>query len=66
MAIFPLPLIQEGQLSVYGERIYAKHSIGKLPHGGLPSNSVIRITDRSVMTLAVDRGRKATNRTNKE
>ena len=41
-------------------------SIGKLPSGGLPRNSVVRITDCPDMTSAVYRGRKATNRTNKQ
>ena len=31
----------------------------KLPLGGLPRNSVVRITDRPDMTSAVDHGRKA-------
>ena len=34
-------------------------STGYLPRGGLPWNSVDRITDRPDMTSAVDRGRKA-------
>ena len=34
-------------------------STGNLPRGGLPRNSVNRITDRPDMTSAVDRGRKA-------
>ena len=34
-------------------------STGNLPHGGLPRNSVDRITDRPDMTSAVDRGLKA-------
>ena len=34
-------------------------STGYLPQGGLPRNSVDRITDRPDMTIAVDRGRKA-------
>ena len=34
-------------------------STGSLPRGGLPRNSVDRITDRPDMTSAVDRGRKA-------
>ena len=34
-------------------------STGNLPRGGLPRNSVDRITDRPDMTSAVDRGRKA-------
>ena len=38
-------------------------SPGYLPLGGLHRNSVDRITDRPDMTSAVDRGRKATNKT---
>ena len=34
-------------------------STGYLPRGGLPRNSVDRITDRPDMTSAVDSGRKA-------
>ena len=34
-------------------------STGNLPRGGLPRNSVDRITDRPDMTSAVDRGSKA-------
>ena len=41
-------------------------STGYLPRGGLPRNSVDRITDRPDMTSAVDRGRKASNQTNKQ
>ena len=33
-----------------------------LPQGGLPRNSVDRITDRPDMTSAVDRGRKASTK----
>ena len=42
-AILPLPLIQEEQLSVTGERMC------KLVNclGGLPRNSVVRVTDRA-------------------
>ena len=36
-----------------------------LPLGGLPRNSVDRITDRPDMTSAVDRGRKASTQINK-
>ena len=39
-------------------------STGYLPRGGLPRNSVDRITDRPDMTSAVDRGRKASTQTN--
>ena len=34
-------------------------STGNLPRGGLPRNSVDRITDRPDMTSAIDRGCKA-------
>ena len=37
----------------------------KLPLGGLSRNSVVWITDRPDMTLAVYRGRKASTQTNK-
>ena len=53
MAIPPLPLIREEQLSI-------KPSTGKLPLGGLPRNRVVRIIARPNMTSAVYRGRKAT------
>ena len=36
---------------------------GYLPRGGLPRNSVDRITDRHDMTSALDRGRKASTQT---
>ena len=38
-------------------------STGYLPRGGLPRNSVDRITDRPDKTSAVDRGRKASTKT---
>ena len=41
-------------------------STGYLPQGGLPRNSVDRITDRPDMTSAVVRGRKASTQTNKQ
>ena len=50
----PLPLIQEEQLSVNGE---CTLRTGNLLRGSLPRNSVVSITDRRGMTLAVDRGR---------
>ena len=40
-------------------------STGYLPRGGLPRNSVDRITDRTDMTSAVDRGSKASTQTQK-
>ena len=42
-----------------------RYSSGKLPLGGLPWNSVVRIIDRPDMTIAVYRGHKAINQTNK-
>ena len=41
-------------------------STGYLPRGGLPKNSVDRITDRLDMTSAFDHGRKASIQTNKK
>ena len=41
-------------------------STGYLPRGGLPRNSVDRITDCPDMTSAVDRRRKASTQTNKQ
>ena len=38
-------------------------STGYLPQGGLPRNSVDRLTDRPYMTSAVDRGHKASTQT---
>ena len=45
---------------------YCALSTGKLPRGGLPRNSVDRITDRPDMTSAVYRGRKEPTKTNKQ
>ena len=39
---------------------------GKLPLGGLPRNSVVRITDCPDMTAARFHGRIAANQTNKQ
>ena len=41
-------------------------STGYLPRGGLPRNSMDRITDRPDMTSAVDHGCKASIQTNKQ
>ena len=41
-------------------------SIGYLPQGGLPRNSVDRLTDCPDMTSAVDRGRDASSQINKQ
>ena len=65
-AILPLPLIQEEQFSVNGERMYGMLSTGKLLPDGLPRNSVVRIMDHPDMTSAVYHGHKATNQTNKK
>ena len=40
-------------------------STGILPPGGLPRNSVVRITDHPGMSSAVYHGHKATNQMNK-
>ena len=61
MAILLLSLLQEEQVSVNGERINAKTAL--IPLGGLPMNSVVRITDRPDMTSAVYHERKAINQT---
>ena len=58
MTTLPLPLIQE-------EWLMAKKctlSTSKLPVGGLPKNSVVRITDCRDMTAAYH-GRKSTYQT---
>ena len=48
-AILSLPLIQEEQLSATGERMCTKYCREVLVHclGGLPRNSVFRVTDRA-------------------
>ena len=38
--------------------------IGKLPEGGLPKNSLVRMTDHPNMTSAVYSGHKAINQKN--
>ena len=63
-AILPLPLIREEHLSINAKRCAL--STGNLLRGGLPRNSVDRITDRSDMTSAVYRGSKASTQTNKQ
>ena len=51
--ILSLPLIQEGQLSVSGERMCA--NTGEWLRGlSLPKKSVVRKTDRLDMTLWID------------
>ena len=58
---FLLPLFQEGQLSVTGESMCTKYSVvNRLGGLSLPRKSVVRLTDRSDMTLDVYRGRKTT------
>ena len=54
-------LIKKEQLSVNGERMYSTLNTGKLPPGGLPRNSVVRLTGHPDMTSAVYHGRKALN-----
>ena len=56
MAILSLPPIQEEQLFVNGQRMYA-YSTGKLHMGGLPRNSGVKIiaiqTSPQLFTLDV-------------
>ena len=60
MAIILLPLILEEQLS-FNSEIKRKLSTGKLHPGGLPRNSLLKITDHPDMTSAVYHCHKATN-----
>ena len=53
MAIHPLLLIQARHLSNSGE-MNVHLSTGNLPLGGLPRNSVVRITDRPDIALVAD------------
>ena len=55
---FPLPLFQEGQLSVTGESMCTKVLVNRLGGLSLPTKSVVRFTDHPEMTLDVYRGRK--------
>ena len=50
--ILSLPLIQEGHFLVTGKRMLVNCL------GGLPGNSVDRLTDRGEMTLKVSKSRK--------
>ena len=63
MAILPLLLIEKSSCQLMAKGCAL--STGYLPRGGLPRNSVNRITDRPDMTSAFDRGRKASTQTNK-
>ena len=54
---FLLQLIQEGQLSVTGESMFTEYL-------SLPRKSVVRLTDRPDMTIAVYRGRKTKHNNN--
>ena len=49
-AILSLPLIQEGQLSFTGKRMFTKYVLVNCL-GGLPRNSVNRLTDRARIDL---------------
>ena len=62
-AILPLPLIQEVQLSITGERMKAlvnRFNRSKLAHG----KSVVRLTVRLDMTIAIDWDVKSQNNKN--
>ena len=63
MKIFVRSLFKEEQLSINSKR---ELSTGKLPLGGFPMNSVVRITDHPNMTSAVNSGLKTTNQTEKQ
>ena len=49
--LFLLPLIQEEQLSVTGEKYVHEVLINRLGGLSLPSKSVVRLTDRPGITL---------------
>ena len=51
------PLIQEGQLSVTGENYVHEELANRFGGISLPRKSVVRLTDRPDMTLAVYRER---------
>ena len=53
---FLLPLIQEGRLSVTGKSLYTEYLLNRSGLS-LPRKSVVGLTDRSGMTVAVYRGR---------
>ena len=57
---FHHPLIQDWQLSVTGERYVHEVLVNRLGGLSLPRLSVVRLTDRPDMTLAVYRGCKTT------
>ena len=61
---FLLPLFQEGQLSVTGEKYMHEVLVNRLGGLSLPRKSVVRLTDRPDMTLDVYRGRKTTTQCN--
>ena len=60
MLSFLLPLFQERQLSVTGEKYVHEVLVNRLGGLSLPRKSVVRLTDRPDMTLDVNRGRKTT------
>ena len=58
--IFSFLLIQEGQLSVTGERYVHEVLVNRLGGLSLSRKSVVRLNDRPGMTIGVYRGRKTT------
>ena len=54
MAILSLSLIQVGQLSATGERIFTKNWLTAYVYISLHRKSVVRLTDRLDMTIVVD------------
>ena len=59
---FFLPLIQEGQLSVTGERYVQQMMVNRLGDLNLPRKSVVRLTDCPDMTIYAYLGRKTTTK----
>ena len=63
MVILPLPLIQEGLLSVTSESMCTKYWL--TVYESLPRKSLVRLTDHLNMTKAVDWEVKAQTKPNK-
>ena len=67
MVILPLPLIQEGQMSVSGEKYRYVHEVlvNRLERLSLPGNSVVRLIYRSYMSEILLLQHKTPTQTNK-
>ena len=69
MKIFLLPFFLSHLFKKSSCSLMAKEctlTTSKMPPGGLPRNTMFRITDRPDMTSAVYRGRKALNQKNQK